>query len=350
MWKVIVAGIFLFYMFSSLGYERIASYEYNFPYNGGAYHTTKEIMTIALDTSTEYRSLILQDTKITYNVALAPPLDSVPEYRKMSIAVVCGQHGRELISSEICIHLMLHLKGMEKSKSISSRLNALVESGVQFWVLPLANPWSREFVEYDVAENACRRTNGKEVDLNRNFPCPDFVRGKHQKGSVEYPGPDPLSEWETNFTLSFLERANAHILLNVHSGEESILLPYDCSTTAVHPYQRSMEKLAVLSIINASMSDRVKYGKASKLLYEAHGTLGDYASHFMGVPFVYTLEVYGDRYNRISEEDITPQQCMELFNPKRGIEYTSVVERWLLFIVSMAENAMTYFEPRDMSP
>lgn len=349
MWKGILVFAVIFYFITSFSYDRVNVLQYNFPYNGGAYHKTEEIMEITFDESGEYRALVLQtkDNANLYNIAFTPKIDSTPKSRNLSVAIVCGQHGRELISSEICVHLILHLRGLEKSQTIGNRLNRLTtELGVQFWILPLANPWARQFIELNENES-CRRTNGNDVDLNRNFPCPDFVRGKHKKGHAEYPGKSDLSEWESNFTLDFVHRANAHIFINIHSGAESIMLPYDCSVNAIHPFYFQMQQLAKMAAINSSLPNSVAIGKGSQVLYEAHGTLGDFVTNMMGVPFVYTLEVFGDRFNTVSDTDMTSSQCFELFNPSRGREYTNVVERWLLFIISLAENAVTHFEPQD---
>lgn len=353
LWKGVVITMIIFYVMSFIGYERMLYIEYNFPYNGGSYHKTEEIVEIVLQADEKYRVFAFSNTsdRSAFNVALGPEKDSLPEHRKLSMVIVCGQHGRELISSELCVHLILLLKGLERSEKLSHRLDMLEKKGVQFWVLPVANPWSRIFVENDIANNGCRRTNYNNVDLNRNFPTPHTIRSKHKKGHVEYAGSQDLSEWESNYTLSFIFDANAHILINVHSGSNAVLLPYDCSIIATHPFFDHMMHLAKLAINNASLPQSTLLGSGSSKMYESQGTLNDFATYRMGVPFVYTLEIYkGDVSDDISDEDMTPRQCTELFNPKKGEEYTAVIERWLLFIISMAEHAISEFEPTDYTP
>jgi murein peptide amidase A len=59
-----------------------------------------------------------------------------------------------------------------------------------------------------------RRTNGRGVDINRNFPTRDWKAGK--KGSF-YPGPHANSESETRFQIALINRFKPTHIISIHS-------------------------------------------------------------------------------------------------------------------------------------
>lgn len=266
----------------------------------------------------------------------------------LRIALICGQHGRELITSEICYHLMRLIQTYERHPLLTERISKLREKGVSFWILPIVNEWGRREIESN-SELSCLRKNIFEVDLNRNFECPDFIRGiSKNKKSSEYAGEENFSEVESRITDSFLNMVQPNLLFNIHSGIERILLPYDCCETQIPKKYTLMSRIARLSKLEIIKKHKeLKYvspkrwqiGKSSLLLYTSHGTLMDYAETKLGIPLVYTLEVYEslDADNSLSDEELTPKQCMEWFNPKAGEEYEEVVLIWLDQIITMVE-------------
>lgn len=275
----------------------------------------------------------------------------------LRVALICGQHGRELISSELCYHLIRLLQTHERHPLITERISKLREKGVSFWILPIVNEWGRRKIEGD-PESSCLRKNIFGVDLNRNFECPDFIRGvSKNKDSSEYAGSENFSEVETRITDSFLNMVQPNLLFNIHSGIERILLPYDCCETQLPKKYTLMSRIARLSKLEVIKKHKeLKYvspkrwqiGKSSLLLYTSHGTLMDYAEVKIGIPLVYTLEIYEslDADNSISDDELTATQCMEWFNPKAGEEYKEVILIWLDQIITMVEKTFQRIKVR----
>jgi len=270
----------------------------------------------------------------------------------LRVAVVCGQHGRELISPEFCYHLIKLIQTQVRHKSFTERIANLRSKGVSFWILPVVNEWAREEIESDRSKS-CLRKNPAGVDLNRNFKCPDFIRAstKNPKSNPEYSGKKDFSEVETKITDAFLAISQPHLLFNVHSGSEKVLLPYDCCEAEIPEHYALMARVASLSKkkvasrypeFNHVHPKRWQVGKSSLLLYSSHSTLMDYAEAIYKIPLVYTLEIYESLNARddVSDLDMTPEQCREWFNPKEGEEYTEVITVWIDQFITMVEKTL----------
>ena len=68
------------------------------------------------------------------------------------------------------------------------------------------------------------RTNARGVDLNRNFPTPNWVRDapeywakRTNKDPRRYPGPTPLSEPESKFLQETMERWKPDLIVSIHA-------------------------------------------------------------------------------------------------------------------------------------
>jgi len=59
-----------------------------------------------------------------------------------------------------------------------------------------------------------RRTNGRGVDVNRNFPTKDWKRGKKDR---YYSGPHANSESETKFQIALINRFRPTHIISIHS-------------------------------------------------------------------------------------------------------------------------------------
>lgn len=73
-------------------------------------------------------------------------------------------------------------------------------------VVPIVNPDG-----YD----ARRRCNAAGVDINRNFPTGDWIRGGRR--SRHYPGPKPASEPETRTIMEIVEAVDPARIITIHS-------------------------------------------------------------------------------------------------------------------------------------
>lgn len=124
--------------------------------------------------------------------------------RKPRVLVVGGIHGDELSSISIVFAWMRKL-------DIASDLSF-------YWRLtPSANPDG-------LFQRKAQRTNQHGVDLNRNFPTPNWAKESELywvrrtgKNPRRYPGPAPLSEPESRWLFEEIERFKPDVIVSVHA-------------------------------------------------------------------------------------------------------------------------------------
>jgi len=169
------------------------------------------------------------------------------------ILLIGGVHGDEFSSVSIIFQWM-------------RRLQADRTQPFHWRVMPLLNPDGLMRVPET-------RTNARGVDLNRNFPTPQWEQTalpywvkKTGRDPRRYPGPAPLSEPETRWLLQHIERFRPHVIISVHAPYG--VLDYDGPRD---PPQR----LGFLKL---------------HLLGTYPGSLGNYAGLYLGVPVI-TLEL-----------------------------------------------------------
>ncbi|ONK54788.1 uncharacterized protein A4U43_UnF11290 [Asparagus officinalis] len=140
-----------------------------------------------------------------------------PDSLKFKILLSFGQHGRELITSELALHLLsvltgeLSVRGMNMD-SIDSILNNVVIK-----VVPMENRNGRKLVE---TGDLCERRNGRGVDLNRNWSVDWGKKEKDYDPYEENPGVAPFSEPEAQIMREITKSFDPHIWVTVHSGME----------------------------------------------------------------------------------------------------------------------------------
>ncbi len=119
---------------------------------------------------------------------------------KFSVLFLGGVHGNE---SEGFLFLERFIKEIDNIK---------IPSEVSLWICPRVNPDGCQVL---------RRTNYRNVDLNRNLPTKDwtgdFVDPKY------YPGPYPASEPETIATLVMIHNIKPKFIISFHSYENPMI-------------------------------------------------------------------------------------------------------------------------------
>lgn len=141
--------------------------------------------------------------------------------QRARLLVDFGEHGRELISSELALLLLHTLASPALVAAVvgggerAERLLAVLQH-VVLLVLPMENVNGRAKVE---AGQLCERKNGRGVDTNRNWPIDWGVKEKDYDPNEEFPGREPFSEPEVRIILSLAQAFKPHVWLNVHSGE-----------------------------------------------------------------------------------------------------------------------------------
>ncbi|UCV10535.1 succinylglutamate desuccinylase/aspartoacylase family protein [Dechloromonas denitrificans] len=124
--------------------------------------------------------------------------------RPLRILLVGGIHGDELTSASIAFRWMQWLDENEPAQ-------------YHWRVIPVANPDG-------LLSNPPQRTNGHGVDLNRNFPTPDWVKDAHaywdkktRRDPRRYPGKEANSEPETRWMNSQIESFKPDLIVSIHA-------------------------------------------------------------------------------------------------------------------------------------
>jgi hypothetical protein len=122
----------------------------------------------------------------------------------LRVLLLGGIHGDELTAAAIVFQW-------------TQWTNAAPANAYHWHVVPVVNPDG-------LLAGKPQRGNAKGVDLNRNFPTPNWKQDApkywaRQTGSDprRYPGAAPLSEPETRWLNSEMERFRPHVIISVHA-------------------------------------------------------------------------------------------------------------------------------------
>jgi murein peptide amidase A len=125
-----------------------------------------------------------------------------PEAR-IRVLVVGAMHGDELSSASMALHWIQH--------AIDTPSNA------HWRFIPALNPDG-------LLSRPARRTNKHGVDLNRNFPTPNWKRDakiywevRTRKDPRRWPGPAPLSEPESKYLHDEMLRFKPDLIVSIHA-------------------------------------------------------------------------------------------------------------------------------------
>ncbi|KAF3787707.1 Carboxypeptidase A2 [Nymphaea thermarum] len=208
---------------------------------------------------------------------------------KYRIILSFGQHGRELITSEVALRLLKILCGEHEMPSIlSDSLNHSFDNLV-IKVIPMENLNGRKLVE---AGDLCERRNGRGVDLNRNWSVDWGKKEKDYDPYEENPGTAPFSEPETQIMRRLSASFRPHIWVNVHSGMEALFMPYDHRNTTPEGHTSQIMRTLLDDLNHLHCKDHCMVGSGGGSVgYLAHGTSTDYVYDVIKVPMVFTFEV-----------------------------------------------------------
>ncbi|EFN56559.1 hypothetical protein CHLNCDRAFT_144224 [Chlorella variabilis] len=268
-------------------------------------------------------------------VTVEPAGLSSSHENKARLLLNFGEHGRELISSEIALHLLrllcdegARLPLLHKFGIPPADVHQLLQRTVfkARAVVPMENVRGRERVERG---ELCERKNGRGVDPNRNWEVHWGFKEKDYDPREEYPGSAPFSEPEAALMLGVARALRPHVWASVHSGMEALFMPYDHVAT-VPEGEGPAATLSILQQINQrTCKSKCAVGSGGKSVgYLAHGTATDYMYDRLGVPIPMTWEVYGDQ--RAAYED-----CFRMFNPLSRQQYNATVESWTAAIFTL---------------
>jgi murein peptide amidase A len=160
------------------------------------------------------------------DVPAATPADSVAHKQAVKILLIGGIHGDEKTASAIVF------KWLDKLNTPSSA------NEFHWKIAPVVNPDGLLAVK-------STRVNANGVDLNRNFPTPDWLneapqywRTKTRSDPRRFPGKAPLSEPESRWIFNQLEQFQPDVIISVHAPFG--VLDFDGSGTPPTKFGRLM--------------------------------------------------------------------------------------------------------------
>lgn len=129
--------------------------------------------------------------------------DVISPNAHLRVLVIGGVHGDELSSTSLVLHWI--------------RAATETPSNIHWRFVPLMNPDGMLLARP-------QRTNARGVDLNRNFPTPNWDKEAPQYWSKRtkndprrYPGAKPLSEPESKWLFDEMERWKPDLIVSVHA-------------------------------------------------------------------------------------------------------------------------------------
>ncbi|KAI3921999.1 hypothetical protein MKX01_005688 [Papaver californicum] len=238
---------------------------------------------------------------------------------KFRILLSFGQHGRELITTELALRLLYILSEEQRiPNSDPVFLNRTLDNLV-IKVVPMENLNGRKLVE---AGDLCERRNGRGVDLNRNWSVDWGKKEKDYDPYEENPGSGPFSEPETQIMRKISQSFDPHVWINVHSGMEALFMPYDHRNTTPHGLASHVMRSLLENLNDLHCQGRCLVGSGGGSVgYLAHGTATDYMYEVAKVPMTFTFEIYGDT-------DASSKDCFKMFNPIDTITFNRVLNDW----------------------
>jgi hypothetical protein len=133
--------------------------------------------------------------------------DIKPDHASLRVLVVGAIHGDELSSAAVAFHWI----------KLATQLPADTRHGIHWRFVPVLNPDG-------VFSPTPQRMNGHGVDLNRNFPTPNWTRDakvywekRTGKDPRRWPGPKPLSEPESQFLHDEMQGFKPHLIVSIHA-------------------------------------------------------------------------------------------------------------------------------------
>lgn len=269
-------------------------------------------------------------------VSLEKDAGKTPSAKK-KMFIVAGEHAREVISTELALKFVRDMNaGDERTKQILAN--------VDITLVPIVNMEGRRAVDRG---EFCKRTNGNNVDLNRNWDT-HYGENKEHDAEENNGGVTPFDQAETKMLRDYAQTWKPDGFLCMHAGQEAIFTPwaYDAQEPPVKDL-KDMEK--VIHAVNTK-SDKggnlvidAKLGPAGKKLgYYCSGTSLDWFYHRMGVKS-FAFEIYNGLAGKpnladmaasfletgVSEEAMaTDEFCIEKYYPKTKAEYDSTNTKW----------------------
>lgn len=129
--------------------------------------------------------------------------DVQPAAPRLRVLVIGGMHGDELSSAAVALHWIRLAQGSSEP--------------IHWRFVPALNPDG-------LFDKPARRVNANGVDLNRNFPTPNWEHDaafywekRTRKDPRRWPGRQPLSEPESRFLHDEMQRFKPNLIVSIHA-------------------------------------------------------------------------------------------------------------------------------------
>lgn len=126
---------------------------------------------------------------------------------RLRVLVIGAMHGDELSSASFALHWM----------RLAQQARGDGQTSIHWRFVPVLNPDG-------LLARPPTRTNAHGVDLNRNFPTPGWTKEapahwvrRTGRDPRRWPGPRPLSEPETRFLDSEMQRFDPQLIVSIHA-------------------------------------------------------------------------------------------------------------------------------------
>lgn len=133
--------------------------------------------------------------------------DVKPDNAALRVLVIGAIHGDELSSASLALQWI----------RLAEQAPADTPQPIHWRFIPALNPDG-------LFHLPPRRINANGVDLNRNFPTPNWERDamiywekRTRKDPRRYPGPQPLSEPESKFLHEEMQRFQPQLIVSIHA-------------------------------------------------------------------------------------------------------------------------------------
>jgi hypothetical protein len=222
--------------------------------------------------------------------------------REPEVLFTCGQHAREHITVEMCLHIARRLA---QGYGTDPAITQLVKSR-EIWVMPMTNP---DGAEYDISTGlfgAWRKNRQPSpgstaigTDLNRNWgdewACCGGSSGR--PASETYHGPAPFSapetaalrDWVLSRVLGGVQQITAHI--DFHSFSELVLWPYGFTQEHLAAGLNAADAAAFRTLGEQMAATNGYTPEQSSQLYVNDGSIGDWMWGTQHI-WSYTIEMY----------------------------------------------------------
>ncbi|XP_075981331.1 carboxypeptidase B-like [Anticarsia gemmatalis] len=233
-----------------------------------------------------YEGRVMKLAKISLNPRAGNPI----------IFVDAGIHSREWVAPAYALYMIHRLITDPAAVQPGGELD-----GVDWYILPVANPDGYEFTRTARSNRLWRKTRSKNghcygVDGNRNYGFKWAVSGvsKNPCDKETFAGPKPFSEPETRMVRNIMMENSKlmKLYVSLHSYGQYLVYPWGYTGDILPKEWKKLDSMA------RAVSDSVKRagGKPFRVLsagkwYPAAGGSDDFAFGAVGVPYSYTMEL-----------------------------------------------------------